>query len=132
MNIQVPGMNLYFEARTSKYIRAKGLPAYMHHRPHAPTDLRRDEKLRETVQRPPEVVRTHVEKVDRILGVGVRVAGPSVRAQERGVTVASAGRETQDQNRFVGSDRVGGADQQRKGQGCWGYRARVRVRVRLG
>lgn len=45
-----------------------------------PTDLRRDEKLRETVQRPPEVVRPHVEKVHRVFGVGVGVAGASVRA----------------------------------------------------
>lgn len=46
-----------------------------------PTYLRSDEELREPVEPSLEEVRTDVKIVHRVFGVGVSVAGTSVRAQ---------------------------------------------------
>lgn len=51
------------------------------------TDLRGNEKLREAVERSLEIVRADVEVVNGVLGVRVRVAGASVGAEKRGITV---------------------------------------------
>lgn len=50
--------------------------------------LGRDKELREPVESPLEVARTHVEEVHRIFRVRVGVARPSVGAEIRGVAVA--------------------------------------------